>query len=363
MKKIINMFAISCFLIASCNHSEEKKAIKKDIKELVFASGELTWDNTYKLTAQTEGVLKQVNFEVGDLVNKDQTLATIDNKTNELNESNTNQQFEIANINQSEKSPFLQQLNQNITYAENKLKQDKMQLERYERLLKNESIAKVEYENMALTMQNSLSQYNALKKQYAQIQQQAKQQYINSKTQLSNNTIVKKYNQIQATEQGTVIEKLKSNGDYVKKGDVIATIANNKQIKILLNIDENNIEKIKLGQTTYIKLNTNKNKVLEGEITEIQSSFDTKTQSFLCTATLKTPLQKSLYGTPLEANILVGEKKNTLLIPRNYLGFGNKVNIKGRKEPSIIKTGIISSDYVEVLSGLNENDIILPIKP
>ena len=52
-----------------------------------------------------------------------------------------------------------------------------------------------------------------------------------------------------------------------------------------------------------------------------------------------------------------------LLIPREYVGYGNKVNIKGKDEHVIIKTGIISSDYVEVLGGLTLNDILLPLKP
>ena len=69
------------------------------------------------------------------------------------------------------------------------------------------------------------------------------------------------------------------------------------------------------------------------------------------------------HGTQLEANILIGEKKNALLVPRNYVGFGNKVNIKGKDENVIIKTGIVSTEYVEVLDGVTKDDILLPLKP
>ena len=78
---------------------------------------------------------------------------------------------------------------------------------------------------------------------------------------------------------------------------------------------------------------------------------------------MDTLLNGSLFGTQLEANILVNEKKNALLIPRHYLGFGNKVNIKGKGENSVIKTGIISTEYVEVLEGISKDDILLPLKP
>ena len=98
------------------------------------------------------------------------------------------------------------------------------------------------------------------------------------------------------------------------------------------------------------------------KISEIISAFDEKTQSFICKVIFDKTIDNSLYGTQLEANILVGEKKNALLIPRNYVGFGNKVNVKGKDEYVIIKTGIVSTEFVEVLSGINENDVILPLK-
>ncbi|WP_374550117.1 tail fiber domain-containing protein, partial [Flavobacterium sp.] len=127
--------------------------------------------------------------------------------------------------------------------------------------------------------------------------------------------------------------------------------------------DENSIDKVKIGQIVYIKLNTNKNKIYNGKISEILSAFDNQLQSFVCKATFEETIDNSLFGTQLEANILVDEKKNALLIPRNYVGFGNKVNVKGKDEAVIIKTGIVSTDYVEVLEGVNKTDLLLPLKP
>jgi hypothetical protein len=103
--------------------------------------------------------------------------------------------------------------------------------------------------------------------------------------------------------------------------------------------------------------------VYNGKVTEILSAFDVQSQSFICKVTFNEPIAQSLFGTQLEANILVAEMKNALLIPRNYMGFGNKVNVKGKEENVILKTGIISTDYVEVLDGLSETDVLLPLKP
>lgn len=346
----------------SCKQEKEIKPIVQDIKELVFASGELEWDDAYNLTAQTDGVLLNANFEVGNKVLKGNVLAKIENKTNEINTQTAQEQLVIVDENLTSNSPQLQQLEQNILFAESKYNQDKLQAERYQRLYESQSVAKIEYENMQLNAKNSLANLNALKKQILQINQQAKQQHITAKGQVQNSKIVQNYNQIIATEGGTIIKKLKTTGDYVRKGETIATIANEQKVEAILNVDENSIAKIKVGQPVFVQLNTEKNKTYHGKITEILSAFDEQTQSFICKVNFDETLDFSLYGTQLEANILIGEKKNTLLIPRDYVGFGNKVNVKGKEENVIIKTGIISTEYIEVLSGIGKDDVLLPLK-
>lgn len=349
--------------LVSCGTKEEGKPVVQDIKELVFASGELEWDNSYNLTAQTDGILVNATFDVGNKVTENQIIASIDNKTNENNTASAKDLVVISKENLTENAPALQQLQQNIKFAESKYQQDKTQAERYKRLYDSQSIAKVEYENMQLAAENSLSQLNALKKQYQQVLQQSKQNYINTENQLKNNQVILGYNKLVVPQKGTIIKKLKFSGDYLKKGDVIAVIADENKVEGVLNVDENSIGKVKIGQTVFVQLNTNKNEVYNAKISEILAAFDEQTQSFICKVIFDKPLNTSLYGTQLEANILVGEKKNALLIPRNFLGFGNKVMVKGKDEAIIVKTGIVSTEYVEILDGITKEDVLLPLKP
>lgn len=349
--------------LVSCGTKEEGKPVVQDIKELVFASGELEWDNSYNLTAQTDGILVNATFDVGNKVTENQIIASIDNKTNENNTASAKDLVVISKENLTDNAPALQQLQQNIKFAESKYQQDKTQAERYKRLYDSQSIAKVEYENMQLAAENALSQLNALKKQYQQVLQQSKQNYINTENQLKNNQVVLGYNKLVVPQKGTIIKKLKFSGDYVKKGDVIAVIADENKVEGVLNVDENSIGKVKIGQTVFVQLNTNKNEVYNAKISEILAAFDEQTQSFICKVIFDKPLNTSLYGTQLEANILVGEKKNALLIPRNFLGFGNKVMVKGKDEAIIVKTGIVSTEYVEILDGITKEDVLLPLKP
>jgi multidrug efflux pump subunit AcrA (membrane-fusion protein) len=361
------LLLLAAITVTGCKNKEtqEIKPIIQDIQEWVFAPGQIEWDDMYNITAQTDGILLDANYDVGTVIKKGSIFARIDNQSSLINTGISKEQLVIADENLSDKSPAIQQLKQNINFAETKYQQDKVQAERYERLYKNESIAKVEYENVRLAAENSLSNLNALKKQLDVILQQSRQQKITTKGQLKNNQVLQSYNQIKVLGDGTIIKKLKSTGDFVRRGEVIVVVANPAKVEIVLTIDESSINRVKTGQPATIRLNSEKDKTYKGIVNEILPAFDVNSQSFICKIILEEALtpEKNIFGTPLEGNILVGEKKQALLIPRKYMGYGNKIQLKDRDTAIVIKTGIISTDYVEVLSGIIANDILIPLKP
>lgn len=350
------VLAISMF---SCGKKTETATVqRKDITEMVFATGSLKADNEYLVAGQTDGYLKSINFEEGDVINAGKVLAIIDNKQSLVNVNQTGKLLAIAKANASENAPLIQQIRININLAKEKLKQDELQAERLRKLLETNSIAKVELENAALNVLNTKANIKALEEQIANLQVNANQQVIVQQQQNQVSNAVADYNQIIAYVSGKVYKKRKQLGDYVKKGDVIAVVGNPNKIYANLSIDESNMSKIKLGQSVLIQLNTNTQKTYKAQLVEILPSFDEATQSFYVKAFFSENLDFTITGTQLQANIIIGEKKNVLVIPRSYLGFGNKVLVEKKKLVDV-KTGIISTDWVEIAGGLTENQSIL----
>lgn len=360
MKKIsLFLSIILAIFLFSCGKKTETTTVqRKDITEMVFATGSLKADDEYLVAAQADGYLKTLNFEEGDVINAGKVLAIIDNKQSLVNVNQTGKLLAIAKANASENAPLIQQIRININLAKEKLKQDELQAERFRKLLETNSIAKVEYENAALNVLNTKANIKALEEQIANLQVNANQQVIVQQQQNEVSNAVADYNQIIAYVSGKVYKKRKQLGDYVKKGDVIAVVGNPNKIYANLSIDESNMSKIKLGQSVVIQLNTNAQKTYKAQLAEILPAFDEATQSFYVKAFFSENLDFTITGTQLQANILIGEKKNVLVIPRSYLGFGNKVLIE-KKKLANVKTGIISTDWVEITGGLTENQSIL----
>lgn len=364
MKKYsILLFCLSLFIACKNNTSDEVKPVRKDIAEIVFASGSLESDNKYNLTAQTDGNIIKLNLSDGATVAVNQVVAVIDNKQNIISTNNANEQLKIAQYNNTNNAPILQQIQANMEAAKEKLNQDIIQEKRYQELYNQSSVTKVELEKMQLSTKTSKANLAALEQQYKSVQLQNKQQYIAQENTVKSNTVNQENNVVKIVAAGKVYKKIKQVGDFVRRGDVIAVIANENLLYAKLNVDESSIDKLKIGQQVTIQLNTQKNKKYNGVISEILPVFDEQSQSFIVKVQFIEKPDFTVNGTQLEANILIGEKKNTLLIPRNYVSYGNKVQLKNNDELKTIETGIVSTEYVEVLNGLTENDILIPIKP
>ena len=361
MKKVISAVLL-LIVISSCgNKNNEVKPIYKDITETVFASGTLEPEGEYNLVSQSDGYIVHLNFKEGDIIKTGDVFAVVDNQPNAYNEKSAQQLLSISQKNITDNAPVLKQTEMNIGLAKEKVKQDEAQAARYKSLSESNSVSKLEYENMVLALETSKTNLSGLEQTYDLQKQQAEQQLIAQNAQKNVNSFLSQNNQVKAIVGGKVYQKMKEQGDYVKKGDVIATIGNADDIYARLSIDESNISKIKLGQEAIVQLNTNRESSLKGSVYEILPAFEDATQSFICKVKFTDPLQFRVAGTQLQANIVIGTKSKALVIPRSYLDYGNKVTVKGNSEPIIIKTGFVSSEWVEVIDGLKPEDVLVSL--
>jgi len=345
-------------ILSSCGRkSTETTPVRKDITETVFASGVLVPENQYNLSAQSEGYILKLNFDEGDTVKAGSSLAVVENRQNDFNAVGAKELLSIASNNIKPAAPALKQVSTNIELAKLKLKEDELQEERYKKLYVDKSVSKLEYENVQLALENSKANLAGLQESYNLLKQQADQQLITQKSQTDVNDVLQGNNEIKAVVGGKVLKKQKQVGDYVHKGDVIAIIGDEKKIYAKLSIDETNISAIKVGQDVVMQLNTSKEKNYKGRVTEIYPAFDEQAQSFYCKAKFTEEPEFKISGTQLQANVVIGLKKNILVIPKNYLGYGNKVNVKGKGQVTV-ETGFISNNWVEITSGLDENTVI-----
>ena len=358
MKKHNIFLLVTIVGLCSCQQPTlETRPVRQDVIETVFASGTLEANNTYHLTALNDGYLVEIYFEEGALVQKGQVLAVVENHEKALDTENARELYQIALQNARPEAPARLQAQTTVASAKQKMEQDYLQEQRLKRLWDSNSIARSEYETALLTYQTSKNNYENALLAVQKLDQETAQQIVSPRNQVQVKQLAQRKNTIRAVESGKVYQKLKQKGDFVRQGEVIAIIGDPDFIYAKVQVDESSIERVKPGQEALVQLNTQKNKSYRARVWEILPAFDEAQQSFVCKLKFEDAPDFRIVKTQLQSNITVDTQRNALLIPRLYLDYGGYVFVKKGKDKEKIKveTQFVSSDWVQVISGIDMN--------
>ena len=358
MKRTFSYLAIAALMCAaSCKPKYDETSPKTGpVTEAVFASGSIEPKDAYTVTSLSDGFIVHSYVVENDLVKDGQVLFRLDNRQQNTQVSIAQTNMQYAQINASGNAPALVEVRAQIDAAKIKMQTDSLNLQRYEHLYTSNSVSKQDLDNARLNYESSLSAYRSALASYRGTEDKAKQDLTNSQSMLQNAVAGNQYYELVAVGASKVYQIFKKQGDLVRKGDQVAQLGNPDSIVINLDIDEGSISKVQLGQQVLVELNTEKNK--------IYPHFNESSQSYKVEARFLKEMPGLISGTQLQANIITNKKENTLLIPRVYVMNDNRVLVKKDKkiDTVAITTGIVSNEWVEVLSGITAGDKIAKLK-
>ena len=361
----IALLIVLLLSVTSCKPKYDETSPKiAPVTEAVFASGVIEPKDAYTVTSLFDGYIVRSYVAENDLVKDGQLLFQLDNRQQRTQVAIAATNMEFAKINAAPNSPDLLQQKAQIEVARVKMLNDSINLSRNESLLTSNSVSRQDVDNARMNYQSSLSNYNAAIASYNTTDNKLKQDLAVSHSQLQNAEAGNQYYNLVAIGPSKVYQIFKKQGDLVRKGDQVAQLGNPDSLVINLDVDEGSISKVQLGQQVLVELNTEKNKTYEARITKIYPHFNETSQSYKVEARFLKEMPSIISGTQLQANIIINRKENALLIPHVYVLPGDKVLVEKDKkiDTATITTGIVSDEWIEVLSGLTVNDKIAKMK-
>lgn len=171
---------------------------------------------------------------------------------------------------------------------------------------------------------------------------------------------------------GTVIEKLVKAGDTIDAGAKLCTIYDLSYLKMTMNVDELDINKISVGQDVTITADAVEGKTFAGKVTKINMAGTTTNgvTTYPVEVQIDNHDEDLLPGMNVSTEIVVSQADDVIAIPVGAVTRGNMVLVKtganSSEDPSIpegyeyveVETGISNDSYVEIKSGINEGDEI-----
>ena len=150
------------------------------------------------------------------------------------------------------------------------------------------------------------------------------------------------------------------------------TLAEMDSVKISIAVDELDILAISNGQKATITLDALPDQTFEGTISRVSPLASQSTGTAKYTIDITIPMHEEMrIGMSASASIEIFSAEDVLLLPldalqqmgddmfvyRSYDEEGNLI------DEQIVETGISDTDYVEIVSGLEEGDTVYYIDP
>lgn len=330
---------------------------KGDITSTVSASGNIETANYLAVTTSVNGIVKKVYVQEGDTVTKGQKIMEIT-----LNSDGEESLASAYSSYLSAKSSLERAKNDLLTKESSLLNATN----NFEDVKETNSYQTSEERDSYKLAENSYlvakSEYDLQQDAITQAQVSLNKAWLSYQAQSS--TIV-------APESGTIANILIvegmdiSNSLSERTSATVASIRKEGTPIASLNITEVDINKIKVGQKVVMTLNSIDNKEFTGTVVGIDKigSSSSGVSNYPIIVKFDEDSDLVLPNMGVDADIIIESKSDALVVPTSAISSSkNKKTLtvinNGTPETVNIETGISNDKYTEVLSGVNEGDIV-----
>ena len=388
-----------------------EKVTKRTIIQTVSSNGKIQPEKDIKISPYISGEVVELTVKEGEQVKKGDLLAKID------------PEIYISAFDQSEASVNTQKAN--LANAKARLAQSKatfensrLTFERQEKLYSQNVISKSEYDQSKASFQVAQAQVNAGEQDINASEYMVK----NSEAALKRSREDLNRTAIFAPNDGTVSKLGVLKGERVtgasqfSSGTEIMRIANLNEMQALVEVNENDIVRVRMGDTALIEVDAYLNRKFKGLVTEIATSANTTGVSvdqvtnfnvkihllkesyqdlldparpdyspfrpgMSCTVEIQTETAVNVLSVPIQAvttriakdsldklnqktqktqdngddkTIIVSSKKKTDEVKECVFRYAD-----GTAKKIDVKTGIQDNTYIQVLSGVKEGDELI----
>jgi multidrug efflux pump subunit AcrA (membrane-fusion protein) len=154
------------FLLGCQNEKESAEVLRRDIKELIYASATINSADMYHAYAPVPGIIDEIFVEEGDTVNKDQLLAVIRRDNATLNTRDAALNLALTKNQALEIEDQLVQLESEIDIMKQQLERDSSLYARQKNLWERNIGSKNDLDRIETAFENSQTRFIRLKSRY-----------------------------------------------------------------------------------------------------------------------------------------------------------------------------------------------------
>lgn len=386
-----------------------EKAVKKTIIETVNASGKIYPEVEVKISPDISGEITELNVEEGDSVKKGQLLARIyaDIYALQRDEAASRVNQSAATVDNSQAA--IESLKANLELAQQSYTRNK-------KLFDDKVISKSELEQFETTLRSAQANFNAAQQNIKSLKAGVQSTQVGlskANKDLSRTSLIAPMDGVISSLKIKKGERVAGNSFNV--GTEMMTVADMSVLEVRVDVGENDIVKISIGDSADVEVDAYNNGKFKGVVTKIASSTKTSSLSSTNDVTnyeVRIRLDKESYkdlsgrtfpfrpGMNASADIKTRRVENVLAVPiaavsarvkgsdqsmadkkkeneaskdENEAQNQNGIVVEsdeleevafvllpdGIVQKRVVKTGVQDISYIEILSGLKEGEELI----
>lgn len=348
-------------------------AISRELPRFFEATGSLAGDQQTDVAPSIAGKVVAIGVDLGSYVKRGQMIVKLDDVDSKLRVEQATAQLEQAKaeLRQAEEKVGLQpgrNFDPNrvpeVANARVALDLAEKNLRRSEKLIESGDISRSVYDEQK-------ARRDQLKEQYEVALSQARQNYAavmtaranvtNAESQLGLARRSLSYAIVFSPIDGYVAERNADLGEYVSPTSKVATIVRINPLRIRIDIPEQAIPEVKVGQSVSVTTSAWPDKNFSGRIARISPNVTTSSRTLSVEAEIDNSSGALKPGQFASVRILQSRSEPAVLVPSRAVqteaGVSRVYVIKdGRAEQRLIQLGQTESDLVEIKSGISEGE-------
>jgi membrane fusion protein (multidrug efflux system) len=340
------------FILHACGKKENKApeekvvsvkaqvAEKRSVRPYIETTGSLNPFEEVVVSAEVEGIIRDLKVEEGTAVSRGMLLAAISEIDYELD---------------------LKRAEAALKQAEASLSNTSLEFRRKEALYKEQLVTQQQFDDITTRLSLAEAELERAKSTLSL----AKQKLLKTK--------------IYSPIDGFVKEKKVAVGNYAKNGSNLFVLIKNKPLKLIFTVSEKDIDRLKKNQDVIFRVDAFGERQFKGKVSVVYPSLDEKTRSLQVEALTPNPDGMLKPGLFAKVILYTGEAKESILIPSIALLYeGEQVRVfvseGGVAKSRVVKIGqqykLAASapggesnivEYTEILEGIVEGETIITV--
>lgn len=291
------------------------------------------------IRAQAEGQMRQLNIDVGDQVERGQTLAQIDDSL--LSAATLEAEAELAS-----RRTEISQLQTQVSDAKTQVEQSRLQLQqsesdasRYNKLAREGAVSQQQAEQ-SRTQAKTAAQVLLSSKEKVRNQEQgieaANDRIEAQKAVIAQRQERRSYAILTAPIDGTVLTRSTEQGNLVQVGNELLRLGDFSQVKVTVQVSELDLANVRLGGAAKVKLDAFPKQQSVGRVTQISPAANPTSRLVPVEVTIPNPTGK--VGSGLLARVSFTQSNpDRIVVPLSALQDDRSKNKPSSDKPSSSK--------------------------